>query len=261
MDSFRGFLGIAVFSFAPVMIAALARPFRRITTHTLSTWNRSVDLVLTALFGSWAAGTMYGALPSLTTYEPEHSDRVDLLYAVVLVAIVLRWILENTARIYMPRRLHVVEVEEFEDTTHTQRVTSDVICTAVFVFVAIVFIGNNWALWTGAAMFFIPRVVREFADSFKNLAGLYRFVPRKLTRVVTILFVGLWLGKLVQNQFGDSDNVLLYAFVLMSIPGITFGCLDWFVRDGKKWESTPLSRTLGVLVLIVGITSVRGFIP
>jgi hypothetical protein len=76
-----------------------------------------------------------------------------------------------------------------------------------------------------------------------------------------MLFVGLWWGKLVRNQFGDSDNILLYAFVFLSIPGITLGALDWFGRDGKKWESTPLSRTLGVLVLIVGILSVRGFIP
>jgi CshA-type fibril repeat protein len=261
VDSLRGFLGIAVFSFAPVMIAAATRPFRRITTHTLSTWNRSVDFVLTALFGSWAGGKMYSALPSLTTYQPEHSVRVDLIHVVFLAAIALRWILENSARIYMPRRLRVVEVEEFEDTTRTQHVMSDIVRTAVFVFVASVFIGNNWALWTGAAMFFIPKVIAEFTDSFKNIPSLFRFVPRKLTRVVMMLFVGLWWGKLVRNQFGDSDNILLYAFVFLSIPGITLGALDWFGRDGKKWESTPLSRTLGVLVLIVGILSVRGFIP
>jgi hypothetical protein len=261
VNSFRGFLGIAVFSFAPVMIAAATRPFRRRTTQTLSTWNRSVDFVLTALFGSWAGGKMYEALPSLTTYKPDHSDRIDLIHAVFLAAIALRWILENSARIYMPRQLRVIEVEEFEETTRAQRVMADIIRLAVFVFVAIVFIGNNWALWTGAAMFFIPNVIGEFTDSFKNVPSLFRFVPRKLTRVVMMLFVGLWWGKLVRNQFGDSDNILLYAFVFLSIPGITLGALDWFGRDGKKWESTPLSRTLGVLVLIVGILSVRGFIP
>jgi hypothetical protein len=261
VHSLRGLLGMAVFSFAPVMIAAATRPFRRTSVGKHPLWTRTVDFVLAALFGSWAAGSMYTALPSLTTFKPAHSDRVDLVHVVFICAIAFRWIAENFARLYMPSQLRVVEVEEFADPSRGQRMMSNIIRTAVFVFVAVVFIGNNWALWIGAAMYLAPKLIDEFTDSFPNSPALHRYIPRGLVRVVFMLFVCLWWGNLVDDQFGDSKNVLLYAFVLLSIPGLALGTADWFARDGKKWESTAVSRVLGVVVLVIGILSVRGVLP
>jgi CshA-type fibril repeat protein len=260
-QSVRGLLGIAVFSFAPVMIAAATRPFRRKSHGPHLFWNRTVDFALTALFGSWAAGSMYSALPSLTTFRPAHSDRVDLIHIVFICAIAFRWISENGARIFAPNRLRIVQVEEFDEPSRLQRLTSYLVRTAVFAFVAVVFIGNNWALWTGAAMYLAPKIVDEFSDGFPNLPLIYRCLPRNLIRVVAMLFVCLWWGNLVNNEYGDSKNVLLYAFVLLSIPGLTLGTIDWFARDGRKWESTAVSKLLGVIVLIIGIMCVRGIIP
>jgi hypothetical protein len=261
VHSLRGLLGIAVFSFAPVMIAAATRPFRRTSDGKHPLWNRTVDFVLTALFGSWAAGSMYSALPSLTTFKPTHSDRVDLVHVVFICAIAFRWLAENFARLYMPRQLRIVEVEEFDDPSRLQRITSYLVRTGVFVFVAVVFIGNNWALWIGAAMYLVPKLVDEFSDSFPNLPIVYRYMPRSLFRVVAMLFVCLWWGNIVNAQYGDSKNVLLYAFVLLSIPGLVLGTIDWFAREGKKWESTSVSRVLGIIVLVIGILSVRGVLP
>jgi hypothetical protein len=260
VDSIRGYLGIAVFSFAPVMIAAATRPFRRSSTDDQPAWNRCVDFVLSSLFGAWAAGSMYGAIPSLTTFKPAHSDRVDLVQVVFIVAIAARWLLENIARLYAPSRLRVVEVEVFDETSLAQRLCSHVIRTAVFIFVAVVFIGNNWALWIGGAMFLAPKIIGEFNDSFRNLPTVHKFLPRNLLRVVLMLFVGLWWGNLVNNQFGDSENVLLYAFVLLSIPGITLGTIDWFARESDGWKSNMVSKALGIATLIVGILCVRGVI-
>jgi CshA-type fibril repeat protein len=260
IDSVRGFLGIAVFSFAPPLVAAATRPFRRDSSEEQIGWNRLVDFVLSALFGAWATGGMYGALPSLTTYKPLHSDRTDLIQLIVLIAIASRWILENVARAYAPQRLRTVEVEEFREVVNGQPFASLFIRTAMFLFVAATFIGNNWALWVGGAMFFIPKVIGKFADQFPNLPRLHRFLPRNLFRVVVMLFISLWWGILVNNRFGESPNVILYAFVLLSIPGIALGVADWFARDSNEWPSTPVSKFLGVAVLVVGILCVRGVI-
>jgi hypothetical protein len=127
--------------------------------------------------------------------------------------------------------------------------------------VAVVFIGNNWALWIGTAMYLIPKLIDELSDLFPNFPYLYRYTPRGLLRVVAMLFVCLWWGNLVDNQFGDSQNVLLYAFVLLSVPGLILGTVDWFARDGKKWESTAVSRSLGIAALAIGILCVRGVLP
>jgi hypothetical protein len=260
VDSVRGFLGIAVFSFAPPLIAAATRPFRRDSNEDQIHWNRLVDFVLSALFGAWAAGGMYGALPSLTTYKPIHSDRTDLIQLVVLLAIASRWIFENVARIYAPQRLRIVEVEEFREVVPMQPFSSLIIRTAMFLFVAAPFIGINWALWVGGAMFFVPKVVGNFADQFPNFALVHRYLPRNLFRVVVMLFVALWWGMLINDRYGESPNTLLYAFVFLSVPGIALGITDWFARDSKEWPSTALSKLLGVVVLIIGVLCVRGVI-
>jgi hypothetical protein len=168
---------------------------------------------------------------------------------------------ENGARIYAPSRLRIVQVEEFDEPSRFQRLTSYLVRTAVFVFIAVVFIGNNWALWTGAAMYLAPKIIDEFSDGFPNYPLVHRYMPRNLGRVVAMLFICLWWGNIVDHHYGDSDNVLLLAFVLLSIPGLTFGTIDWFARKGEKWESTPVSKMLGVIVLIIGILCVRGMIP
>jgi hypothetical protein len=260
IDSVRGFLGLAVFSFAPPLIAAATRPFRRDSSEDQIRWNRLKDFVLSALFGAWAAGGIYGALPSLTTYKPSHSDRTDLIQLVVLLAIASRWIFENAARAYAPQRLRTVEVEEFREVVNGQPFASLLIRTALFLFVAATFIGNNWALWVGGTMFFIPKVIGQFTEHFPNFALVHRYLPRNLLRVVMMLFVALWWGMLVNNHYGDSPNVLLYSFVLLSIPGTALGAADWFARDSKEWPSTPASKFLGVAVLVVGILCVRGVI-
>jgi hypothetical protein len=260
IDSVRGFLGIAVFSFAPPLIAAATRPFRRDSSEDQIRWNRLKDFVLSALFGAWAAGGMYGALPSLTTYKPLHSDRTDLIQLVVLLAIASRWIFENVARAYAPQRLRTVEVEEFREVANGQPFASLFIRTSLFLFVAATFIGNNWALWVGGAMYFIPKLISQFTEHFPNFALVHRYLPRNLLRVVVMLFVALWWGMLVNNRYGDSSNTLLYAFVLLSIPGIALGAADWFARDSKEWPSTAVSKFLGVTVLVVGILCVRGVI-
>lgn len=260
VDSVRGFLGIAVFSFGPALVASAVRPFRRSSAGDEIVWNRCVDVVLVALFGAWAAGTMFSTLPSLTTYKPAHSDRVTAVETLVLVMLVTRWILENGSRVLVPNLLRIVEVEEFAEPSRVQRMVSNVLRTALFVFVAVVYIGNNWALWIGAAMFLAPKIIDEFADRLPNIALLHQFVPRNLLRVVLMLFVALWWGGLVNDHIGDSANVMLYAFVLMGIPGHVLGVVDWFGRESKDWPSTALSKTLGVVTLVVGFLLVQGYL-
>jgi len=130
----------------------------------------------------------------------------------------------------------------------------------MFLFVAAPFIGNNWALWVGGAMFFIPKVVGNFVDQFPNFAPVHRYLPRNLFRVVVMLFILLWWGMLINDRYGESPNALLYAFVLLSVPGIALGIADWFARESKEWPSTAVSKLLGVAILVIGILCVRGVI-
>ena len=256
----RGAMGIVIVSFAPVLIASAVRPFRRPSGEDDIAWNRVVDFVLTALFGAWTAGTMYSALPTLTGFAPAHSDRVDFVQGAVLLAVVARWLLENATPLLAPRRFAENFVEEFDEPTDGQKLVSDVVRTGVFAFVAASFIGVNWALWAGSAMFLVPKIIDRQSDRFPNVPALHRYVPRNLVRVVVMLFLAVWWGGLVESRYGDNGDFILWAFVLMSVPGLALGGIDWFGRDSRGWRSTAMSRVLGVAVLIVGILVVRGVI-
>ncbi len=109
-------------------------------------------------------------------------------------------------------------------------------------------------------MFFLPKVIDRQSEHFPNLPVLHRYVPRNLTRVVLMLFVAVWWGTLVESQYGQNGDFILWAFVLMSIPGLVLNTFDWFGRDSRGWRTTALSRLLGICVLVVGILVVRGII-
>jgi CshA-type fibril repeat protein len=259
-NSIRGLLGISVFAFAPVLVASAVRPFRRLSDGPDLFWNRIVDFVLVTLFGAWAAGGMYSALPSLTTFKPSHSDRIDFIHVVAIVALIARWAIENSARLAIPNRLREVEVVEFDDPPLIQQLTLQLIRAAVFTFVIYVFIGNNWALWTSAALFLIPKMTDEFSSRFPNVPALHKFLPKKLTKVVFMMFVMTWWGGLVSDRYADSADALLYIFVLMNIPGLVMDALGWFGREGTKWTSTVASKVAGIAVLVLGFLIVRGIV-
>jgi hypothetical protein len=54
--------------------------------------------------------------------------------------------------------------------------------------------------------------------------------------------------------------MLLYAFVLMGIPGHVMGIADWFGRDSRGWSSSAVSKILGIATLVIGILLVRGYL-
>jgi hypothetical protein len=259
-NSIRGLLGISVFAFAPALVASAVRPFRRLSDGPDLLWNRIVDFVLVTLFGAWAAGGMYSALPSLTTFKPEHSDRIDFIHVVALAALIVRWAIENSARLAIPNRLQEVEVADFDDPPSMQKFASQFVRAAVFTFVIYVFIGNNWALWTAAALFLLPKITDEFASRFPNIPALHKFLPKKLTKVVFMMFVMTWWGGVVSDRYADSAEALLYIFVLMNIPGLVMDALGWFGRESSGWKSTLVSKIAGIALLIFGFLIVRGVI-
>ena len=136
---------------------------------------------------------------------------------------------------------------------------SRIVRTAVFAFVAVVFIGVNWWLVAGTLMFLVPKLIEHRADGFTNNAPLHRWLPRNLVRIVSMLLVMLWWGLLVDGAV--TVNTVQWAFVLMSVPGLALGIADWFAREGGEWRSTPLSRVLGVATLVLGVVLVRGWWP
>jgi hypothetical protein len=260
-DSIRGVVGIWVFSFGVPLLATATRPFRRTATGVVGVWERCADVVLIALFGAWAAGAMFSSLPGLIGFKPEYADRVSHIQLVVLVALVSRFILENVVAVFAPSRLREFSPTSLRDASTTQIVISSLLRTAAYVFVASVFIGNNWALWVGGAVYLIPKLVALVDDALPNFSIVHRYVPRGILKVVLMLFVARWWGDILGSRITDPEQMIKVGFVLLGLPGIVLTVLGWFARSSRPWPSTWFTRLSGMLVLIIGILVVFGVLP
>jgi hypothetical protein len=259
-DSIRGLLGIWVFSFAVPMLASASRPFRRKDAVGLAgIWDRTADFVMIVLFGAWAAGSMFGSLPGLTGFRPSYADDVSRIQIIVLVVLILRYLLENSAVVLTPGRMLELSDSKLPDPSNTQVVISSLFRTASFTFVAVVFIGNNWALWTGAALYLLPKLVATVDDSFPNSEALHRYLPRGILKVTFMMLVARWWGQLLTSNIEDAEKMLTFGFVFLGMPGFITTVLGWFGRSSSQpWKQNWFTRIGGLILLVIGFLIVRG---
>ena len=259
-DSVRGLLGIWVFSFAVPMLASASRPFRRKdATGVAGIWDRSADFVMIVLFGAWAAGSMFSSLPGLTGFRPSYADDVSRIQIIVLVVLILRYLLENSAVSLTPGRMLELSDSKLPDPSNAQVVISSLFRTASFAFVAVVFIGNNWALWTGAALYLLPKLVATVDGSFPNSEALHRYLPRGILKVTFMMFVARWWGQLLTSNIDDAEKMLTFGFVFLGMPGFITTALGWFGRSSSHpWKQNWFTRIGGLVLLVVGFLIVRG---
>jgi hypothetical protein len=259
-DSIRGLLGIWVFSFAVPMLASASRPFRRKDAVGLAgIWDRTADFVMIVLFGAWAAGSMFGSLPGLTGFRPSYADDVSRIQIIVLVVLILRYLLENSAVVLTPGRMLELSDTKLPDPSNAQVVISSLFRTASFTFVAVVFIGNNWALWTGAALYLLPKLVATVDDSFPNSEALHRYLPRGILKVTFMMLVARWWGQLLTSNIDDAEKMLTFGFVFLGMPGFITTVLGWFGRSSSQpWKQNWFTRIGGLILLVVGFLIVRG---
>jgi hypothetical protein len=121
------------------------------------------------------------------------------------------------------------------------------------LFVAVVFIGNNWALWLGGVIYLVPKLVGLVSDKLPDFKPVHRFLPRGIFKVVLMLFVAKWWGGLIANQVDNPADMIKIGFVALGVPGLTLTAIGWFARSSRKWPSTILTKLLGTALLIIGV--------
>lgn len=259
-DSIRGLLGIWVMSFAVPMLATASRPFRRKNASGLAgMWDRSADFVLILLFGALAAGSMFSSLPGLTGFRPEFAGNVAHIQIVAMIVLATRFVLENATVKLTPARYHELTDLALRDASNAQQIVSSLIRTAVYLFVAEVFIGNNWALWLGGVLYLAPKLVGLVVDKFPNVESLHRWMPRGIFKVTVMMLIARIWGLVLTDLVSDPAQMIMFSFVFMGTPGVVATVLGWFGRSsGRPWPQTWFTRIAGLIILIIGILMVRG---
>jgi hypothetical protein len=259
-DSIRGLLGIWVMSFAVPMLATASRPFRRKNAIGLAgAWDRSTDFILILLFGALAAGSMFSSLPGLTGFRPEFAGNVAHIQIVAMCVLAARFVLENATVKLTPTRYRELTDLALRDASNVQQIVSSLIRTVVYLFVAEVFIGNNWALWVGGVLYLAPKLVGLVVDKFPNVESLHRWMPRGIFKVTVMMLLARIWGVALTNAISDPAQMITFSFVFMGTPGVVATVLGWFGRTSSRpWPQTWFTRIAGLIILIIGILMVRG---
>ena len=247
-------MGIGVLWFVVPLIANASRPLRRPFSGGPDFWfDRGADFVLAALIGGWAAQKMIGAWPGLSGLQLPVVDISGSVALLVLGLLVFRMVLESLASLWYPNRVAALAPVKLPFSGKVQRILSLLLRTSIFVFVAAVYIGNHWQLWAGAVLFFVPQLMSIYDSHFPNFPNATKYVPAGLFKLVLMMVVGLIAVKLLLMVFTEPEDMLLWGFVLLSIPGIVLGVFDLLARDGPKLEITWRLRIIGCFIFAAGV--------
>jgi hypothetical protein len=162
-------------------------------------------------------------------------------------------VLENFAVAVTPVRLKTLTQTPLPEPGLQQQIVSAIVRTGVYMFVAVVFIGNNWALWLGGVLYLIPKLVSLGVDKLPDMRTVHRYLPRGIFKVVLMLFVAKWWGSIVAAQVDNPADMIKIGFVLLGIPGLALGAVGWFARSSRPWPSTIVTKLLGTALLIIGV--------
>jgi hypothetical protein len=242
------------------MLASASRPFRRKNASGLTgVWDRSADFILILLFGALAAGSMFSSLPGLTGIRPEFAGNVAHIQIVAMIVLAARFVLENATVKLTPTRYHELTDLALRDASNAQQIVSSLIRTAVYLFVAEVFIGNNWALWVGGVLYLAPKLVGLVVDKFPNIEPLHRWMPRGIFKVTVMMLIARIWGVVLADAISDSAQIIAFSFVFMGTPGVISTVLGWFGRSSsRQWPESWFTRFAGLVILIIGVLMVRG---
>jgi hypothetical protein len=257
--SVRMLLGLCVLWFAVPLIAGAARPLRRPVgdLDASEVWTRIADLVVASLIGAWAAQKIVGTFPALAVVKLSVTSHENLIGIVVLLLIVARFALETLCSFLYPERLATVSPAKLPYSTPNQRLASLAFRTAMFVFVAIAYLGDCWELWAGAAIFAIPQVLKIYENKFPNHKGLFKLLPGGILKTVAMLFIGKWFFQIFSSHV-SSQHLLAYGFVVLALPATGISLVEIVGREGESRTETWVHQLAGVAILILGVLFVLG---
>jgi hypothetical protein len=256
----RLMMGLGGMWFVTPLLAGAARPLRRVPAQTREElWDRAADFVVASLVGAWAVQKIVQGLSGLAGFHVPLVAEANVCALVVLLALVGRIALETLVANLYPRRLAAVQPAMQLGSNTALRLLGLVTRTAVFVFVAIAFVGPVWQLWVGVALFVLPQLGKVYEARYPNLDWLYRWLPRGLLKLVVVLILAKLVGSLVSNLSGSHREVVANAFIIVALPAVALAVLGLVGRVGPETPLTWKHRAAGAALLLVGLVAVLAF--
>jgi hypothetical protein len=237
-------IGLILFSVAPAMLSTGFRSIRRTACSNIHDWlERAWDVVLVPVLGSWALYGLAGLMDTLAGREVGIQSHMHLLIPTLAVALVVRIALEEYVAQYRPEYMKAAAAAKPGEPSAMQKHISLIIRTALFGFLMIALIGNNWALYVGLGFTALPWFAGLWKHKFPNSPLLYQVLPADLL----LLVVGLLSPMLIQMALpGSLKERHLWLFIAATGVSALMSILGYVGRDpkpgGVRWYMKPNLR-------------------
>lgn len=253
-EGVRGLMGLAALWFVAPLVAAAARPLRRVAEpEHVYPWDRFGDTVIAALISGWAVQGIVGSLGDLTGRDLAVTSHADALALLTIGAVVGRFLLEEAAGVLYPRRLRAVqEADELPPPTRLQQIRALVFRAALLAFFAGAFLGSCWQLWLGVAIFSIPQVLQLLEDRLPDVRSLASAVPRGVVQILVLVAVGAAIAYAVDSRGSDDElSAIRQGFVFLAIPGAALEIFSVVGGETPKPRWTWPRQLAGAAVVAV----------
>jgi hypothetical protein len=129
---------------------------------------------------------------------------------------------------------------------------------AVFLFVAVSYLGSCWQLYVGGALFILPKILELAADRLPSYPRLDTVTARGIVQVVFLLVVGVMLATVVLGHVESGRQLIRDSFVILALSGAVIAVLELVSRDAPGRELRWQQQLLGIPLIVLGILLALG---
>ena len=226
-------VGVALLAFSPALIAGAFRPLRRVTSDFSSAWERATDYLLASILTGWVIQQIVQGLPGLAGLQLPITVHARVIALVAAGFIVIRFAGEDLALYLYPMRLNSLE-PNYLGRNPSQQLLATIFKVTVFGVIAGKFIGINFELFIGIALFALPLILGIFESKFPKSKSIQKWMPTGIIEMLTMTLVGFLLTLAIQARYPSARTYVLMSFLLLSLPGLILKLLILFGEEGAK---------------------------
>ena len=253
----RGFIGLAIIWFGPVLASNAMRPLRRKIGSGYG-WERLGDLIIPTLFVGWSVKGMVLILDGLTHVKNPIGDVSTKLAVMSGAAIFLRYLLEEFAHRVTPARLEYLSPPKLPRLGIEYRFLALIFKAITFLFFMYGFLGPSWQTIVSVAILILPSLIKIVFPKIPNSTLLFQAIPSGIPSMIFMNGVGLLAMFWINSLPIFSPDKTRTIFVLAAIPGFLISLLKLFgqrpAESDQIWYRRPENKVVYHLLGPIFIT-------
>lgn len=238
-------LAIALLGYAPVLIAAATRTFRRFTNNSQDRWNKMVDYFLAPVIAMWAVIKLVEGLNGFIGKQFLISYYALSIGIFTGFALLLRMFLEEFANRVYTWRIDKVSTEYLEQ-NRVWRFIGFFVEVSIGTYFAYKFSEWSYYLIGAIALGYLPKLISLIFDKKLPKSKIINYItPKGLFLTILLIYTASTFESEVRSVFDNSKEFLLWWIVIASVPAFIFAFFKLFAASTvSAFQTGPVTKYL-----------------